>query len=104
MTESTDKPASKPPAIVSLRARRRVQYLFGVPALLAVVVALLVWKAPDLNVWKFPELPLLGGCLAVVMGYAAFTFLWWRCPLCNSFFGRDFHPETCAKCGVYFED
>ena len=104
MTDETDKPASKPPAFVSLRARRRVQYIFGVPPVVAIIYALLVLKIPDVNVWDLPELPLLGGCGAVVVGYAAFTFLWWRCPLCNSFFGRDFHPETCAKCGVYFED
>lgn len=104
MTTDGDTPAPKPPAFVSLSGRRRVQYVFGVPAVLALAIALLVWQIPEVNVWQLPELPLLGTCAAVVLGYCVLTYLWWRCPLCHSFFGRELHPEKCGHCGVYFED
>jgi hypothetical protein len=104
MTNDPDKPATKPPAFVSIRMRRWMQYLFGAPAVAALLVMFLVWKFPDLNFLSLPLLPLYAMCAAVVVGYLAMTFLTWRCPLCNGFFGRDLHPEKCATCGVYLED
>jgi hypothetical protein len=93
MPNDTNKPAAKPPAFVSIRLRRRMQYVFGAPAVAALLVMFLVWKFPDLNFWNMPLLPLFTMCAAVVVGYLAMTFLTWRCPLCNGFFGRELHPE-----------
>lgn len=104
MTNDPANPIPKPPAFVSLGGRRRLLYVLLVPAALAFGAALLVWKIPDVNVWQIPELPLFLLCGVVVLGYCAFAFLWWRCPLCGTYLGRDFHPEKCAGCGVYFED
>jgi hypothetical protein len=66
MTDFTDTPKSddppvvepRPPAIVSINGRRRLMWLFAVPTIAAFVVALVVWKFPDVNVWAVPEGPL----------------------------------------------
>jgi hypothetical protein len=58
MTDFTDRPKpndpnageSKPPGIVSISGRRRVLWLLAVPTIAAFVVALIVWKFPDVNV------------------------------------------------------
>jgi hypothetical protein len=104
MTNDADKPELKPPAIVPLSPRRRIMYLFIGPTLAAILVFLLVWKIPDVNVWDIPELPLFLTLGAVIFGGLAAVILCWRCPVCGSYLGRDAHPPMCAKCGVYFED
>jgi hypothetical protein len=104
MTDDADKPETKPPAIVLLSPRRRIMYLLAVPTGAAIIVALLVWKFPELNFWGIPEMPLFITCFVVAFAGLAAIFLCWRCPVCGSYLGRDAHPAMCAKCGVYFED
>ena len=112
MTDFTDEPKAndpdavkpRPPAIVSISRRRQVMWLFAVPTIAAFVVALIVWKFPDVNVWQVPEGPLFLACFGVAFAGLAAIFLTWRCPVCGRYLGRDPRPATCAKCGVFFED
>jgi hypothetical protein len=112
MTDFTDEPkpdnsaapGPRPPAIVSIAGRRRVMWLFAVPAIAAFAAAFLVWKFPDANVWDIPEAPFFIVCLAVILAGVAAIFVTWRCPVCGSYLGRDPYLPSCAKCGVFFED
>ena len=88
----------------SLRTRKLIQMSLGPPAVLAMLLIVLVWKVPDLNVFDVPEGALFAACFGVAGLYLVLTFVTWRCPSCRTYLGRERNPESCPRCGVRFTD
>ena len=88
----------------SLRARKQVQMFLGPPAVLALLLIVLAWKVPALNVFAAPEGALFAACFGVAGLYLVLTFVTWRCPSCRAYLGRDRNPAGCSRCGVRFTE
>jgi hypothetical protein len=89
---------------VSLGARKAIQMSLAPPAVLALLLIVLVWKFPALNVLSVPEGALFAACFGVAGLYLVLTFFTWRCPSCRAYLGRDRNPQGCPACGVRFTE
>ena len=86
--------------MVSFAKRKKIQYILAIPAVL-VVAALLIMRVNDsftLGSLSRDTVSIAG--LVIIVAILVISFINWRCPACNSYFGRDISPKHCPKCGV----
>jgi hypothetical protein len=80
------------------RKRRFRQYVWTLPLLPALVVALLWEKdGQGLTLGGVHLMPIVVGL--AILG-ALFTLWNWRCPACRRLFGKRMNPRRCPYCGV----
>ena len=80
--------------------RRRRQLMLTAPVVLLVLGASMMRDGrTDTFFGLSPE---IGGpaFLALMIAAVAFSFRNWRCPACDKYLGRNFHPRHCPSCGI----
>ena len=81
------------------RLRQSRQLLAIAIALLGMVILALVYKRHDLF-GEFPKSTIFGLQVLVIVSFAGFTSVNWRCPSCKKYLGHDINRRICKKCGA----
>jgi hypothetical protein len=84
--------------VEEFRARRKRQLIVLLPALL-VFIAIRAAEQPSAYLGISTTTVVLTG-LAILTGFAIFSWRNWRCPSCDRYLGRWINPASCSKCGA----
>lgn len=84
----------------SFAARRRRQLFLVTPLLLLVVGVAALADEHTQAVLGVPASTWAPAVFSALGGAAVYSFFNWRCPACNRYLGKQWHPRFCSKCGA----
>lgn len=82
-----------------IRRQRQLMFFYSPLAILA-ILAFAVDETTGLILGYIPASALVPVVIVALVGALIFSFKNWRCPACNSYFGKAYNPSFCSKCGV----
>ena len=82
-------------------ARKQKRQIVVVFPVLAAFVAVILGQEPgSRSIYGIPVVAWVPIFAVLIVAALIFSSRNWRCPACDGYLGRGFHPTFCPKCGV----
>ena len=86
------------------RKRRKIQISILVAMVVIIVFLIIMSSNPDLTIGELTQDNMGIIALFLVIGGFIFSFMNWRCPVCNKYLGRGIWQKKCGNCGTEFTE
>jgi hypothetical protein len=84
----------------SFARKQKRQLVVAFPVLAAFVAVILGQEPGSHSIYGLPVVAWVPIFAILIVAVLIFSSRNWRCPACDGYLGRGFHPTFCPKCGV----